>query len=125
MGKKKEAGHQQESLITDLPDAPSEIESAQRSSITAYLRIDKTIRIAASGDVFVTRLEREIIDTPDFQRLHGVRQLGTALHVYPTALHTRFDHSLGTLAMADRMVKAIKSCCAPLKIWTGIIGQEG
>jgi uncharacterized protein len=29
--------------------------------------------------------------------------------VYPTALHTRFDHSLGTLDMADRMILAIRS----------------
>lgn len=74
-----------------------------------YIKPHKTIRLAVSGDVFITRLETEIIDTPDFQRLRGVRQLGNVVHVYPTALHTRFDHSLGTLAMADRMVNTIKS----------------
>lgn len=73
-----------------------------------FLRIDKTFRIAVTGDVFVTRLEREIIDTADFQRLRGVRQLGTVFLVYPTALHTRFDHSLGTLAMAARMIRSIR-----------------
>jgi HD superfamily phosphohydrolase len=73
------------------------------------LRFDKTFRIAVSGDVLVTELERKIIDTLDFQRLRGVRQLGTVNFVYPTALHTRFDHSIGTLAMAERMVVAITS----------------
>jgi uncharacterized protein len=72
------------------------------------LRPVKTIRIAVTGDVFITELEREIIDSPDFQRLRGVRQLGNVLHVYPTALHTRFDHSLGTLAMVERMIQAIR-----------------
>jgi uncharacterized protein len=73
-----------------------------------FLRIVKTVRIAVSGDVFLTRLEKEIIDTADFQRLRGVRQLGGVYLVYPTALHTRFDHSLGTLAMAEQMIRAIR-----------------
>ncbi len=75
----------------------------------ALFKIEKTIRIAVTGDVFITKLEKEIIDEPDFQRLRGVRQLGNVAHVYPTALHTRFDHSLGTLAMADKMVQAIRN----------------
>lgn len=79
------------------------------STLPEYLKIAKTIRIAVSGDVLLTKLEKEIIDTSDFQRLRGIRQLGTVNTVYPTALHTRFDHSLGTLAMADRMIRAIRS----------------
>ena len=75
----------------------------------AVLRPTKTIRIAVSGDVLLTELEIQLIDTPDFQRLRGVRQLGTASFVYPTSLHTRFDHALGTLAMADRMVSCIRT----------------
>lgn len=78
------------------------------SDVPDYLRIVKTIRIAVSDDVFLTQLEKEIIDTPDFQRLRGVRQLGSVYLVFPTALHTRFDHCLGTLAMADRMIRHIK-----------------
>jgi len=73
-----------------------------------FLRIEKTLRIAVTGDVFLTGLEQEIIDTSDFQRLRGIRQLGSVNMVYPTALHTRFDHSLGTLAMAASMLRAVK-----------------
>ena len=42
------------------------------------------------------------------QRLRGVKQLGTAYLAYPGAMHTRFDHSIGTLHMARRMIEAIR-----------------
>ncbi len=76
--------------------------------VAEFLKPKKTMQIAVSGSVLVTEAEREIIDTPDYQRLRRIRQLGLAYLVYPTALHTRFDHSLGTLHMADRMMSAIR-----------------
>ncbi|MEF2074866.1 HD domain-containing protein [Consotaella aegiceratis] len=60
-----------------------------------------------TGDVRLTKCETRIIDTPDFQRLRGVRQLGAAVYVYPTALHTRFDHSLGVLQELDNLISRI------------------
>ena len=72
------------------------------------LSTHKTLRLAVSGDVPLNALETRAIDTAAFQRLRGIRQLGTACWVYPTALHTRFDHSLGTHAMAVRMIHAIR-----------------
>lgn len=69
----------------------------------------KTIRIAVSGDVILTQLEMKIIDTPDFQRLRKYRQLGTSFLVYPSAHHTRFEHSLGVLKIVDTMISLIQS----------------
>jgi HD superfamily phosphohydrolase len=69
----------------------------------------KTVRIAVSGDIKLNKLEVSIIDTNEFQRLRYIKQLGTTYKIYPTALHTRFDHSLGTFAMADNMVRLIRS----------------
>jgi HD superfamily phosphohydrolase len=95
-------------LIPGLRAAAESEADTDETTAPEQLRIQKMIRIAVSGDVFLTRLERQIIDTRDFQRLRGIRQLGLVSMVYPTALHTRFDHSLGTLAMADRMIHAIR-----------------
>lgn len=42
------------------------------------------------------------------QRLRGVRQLGTAYLVYPGAVHTRFEHSLGTAWLSRRLMAAVE-----------------
>jgi hypothetical protein len=64
------------------------------------------IRDPVHGDVYLTHEELEILDTREMQRLRGVKQLGTAYLVFPGAVHTRFDHSIGSLHMASRMIDA-------------------
>ncbi|MBZ5497897.1 MAG: HD domain-containing protein [Acidobacteriia bacterium] len=68
----------------------------------------KLLRDAAHGDIELEPLEVELVDTPEFQRLRGIKQLGTAYLVYPSATHTRFEHSLGTSWMARRMIEALR-----------------
>src|SRR6185295_9881867 len=68
----------------------------------------KVVRDAVHGDIELSGLEIELIDTPEFQRLRGIKQLGTAYLVFPSATHTRFEHSIGAAWMAQRMVDAIR-----------------
>lgn len=65
------------------------------------------LRDPVHGDVYLTHEELRVVDTPEFQRLRGVKQLGHAYLVYPGALHTRFDHSIGTVHVVQRMIEAV------------------
>ena len=60
------------------------------------------------GFIQLDELETAIVDTPPFQRLRHIRQLATTAWVYPGANHTRFEHSLGVLAVANRVFESLK-----------------
>jgi len=53
------------------------------------------VRIPSEQNVPFTRRVRAIVDTPEFQRLSEISQLGLVAKVYPGARHTRFEHALG------------------------------
>ena len=67
----------------------------------------KIIRDAVHGDLTFSAAELRLIDTEAVQRLRGIKQLGTSSLVYPSATHTRFEHSLGTCATAKRILDAL------------------
>jgi len=60
----------------------------------------KTIKDAVHDHILVDDFALELLDTPEMQRLRRIRQLGTSYHVYPSANHTRFEHSLGVYHLA-------------------------
>jgi len=72
-----------------------------------FLRPDKTFGIAVCGDVLLNKLEVKIVNSPSFQRLRKIKQLGSTYLVFPSANHNRFEHSLGVLKAADTIIRNI------------------
>ncbi|MFW6436788.1 MAG: HD domain-containing protein [Halococcoides sp.] len=73
----------------------------------------KTIKDSVHDHIDVDGVALALLDTPPVQRLRHVSQLGTASLVYPSANHTRFEHSLGVYHLADRALEHL-----------GVAGQE-
>lgn len=56
----------------------------------------------------VSPMALKIINTPEFQRMKRIKQLGLCNYVYPSATHTRFEHSIGTYHLANKMIEKIQ-----------------
>ncbi len=54
------------------------------------------------------RLLIRLIDTPEFQRLRRIKQLGLGLYTYQGAEHSRFTHSLGALHLMARILDRLR-----------------
>ncbi|CAG9461419.1 unnamed protein product [Pedinophyceae sp. YPF-701] len=61
------------------------------------------------GRFFLDQVAVAFIDTPQFQRLRKLKQLGTANLVFPTAEHSRFSPSIGTGFLAWQTVSRLNS----------------
>lgn len=72
------------------------------------------IRCPIHGFISYSDWERDIINQPAFQRLRRIRQLAWTDQVYPGAMHTRFEHSLGVMHVATRMYESIVQRSATL-----------
>ena len=55
----------------------------------------------------LTSLETKLVDTPSYQRLRWIRQLGPTNLVYPGANHTRHEHCMGTCHVVGRMADSV------------------
>lgn len=70
---------------------------------------DKIIKDCIYGHIHIPAMCVKFMDVPEFQRLRRVRQLGMAHYVYPSASHTRFEHSLGVMHMAGKIIDQLRN----------------
>ena len=79
-----------------------------------------TIRDPLWNNIRVDSVATALMDTPVFQRMRYVRQLGWAFLVYPGATHSRFEHAVGAYHLARRSLALLYERGAP----AGIAGDE-
>ncbi len=60
------------------------------------------------GSIELSYLLVKIIDTPQFQRLRRIKQLGATYYVFPGASHNRFEHSIGTCYLAGKLLTLLQ-----------------
>lgn len=64
----------------------------------------KVVKDCIYGHIALPELCRRFVDVQEFQRLRRIKQLGVVHFTYPSAVHTRFEHSLGVMHLAGKMV---------------------
>jgi uncharacterized protein len=80
----------------------------EKRVLVADLHRQYEIRCPIHGFITLNTWEKEIVSQPAFQRLRRIRQLAWTDQVYPGAMHTRFEHSLGVMHTATLLYSAIR-----------------
>jgi len=68
----------------------------------------KRLYDAVYGYIELEENEFKLINSPIFQRLHWIKQLGPLNTVFPSAQHSRFSHSVGVFHIITKIIKAIE-----------------
>ncbi len=63
------------------------------------------IKDPVHGYIYITEAEKTIIDSYPVQRLRRLKQLAGSEYVYPGANHTRFEHCVGTMYLAGKVLE--------------------
>lgn len=72
------------------------------------LRFSKHVHDNVHGNIYLDPIFLKFVDTEQFQRLRELKQLGIAHMVYPGAVHSRFEHSLGVYWLAGEAIHKLK-----------------
>ncbi|KAE8697456.1 HD domain-containing metal-dependent phosphohydrolase family protein isoform 2 [Hibiscus syriacus] len=78
-------------------------------STSRDLRLSKHVRDNVHGNIYLDPLSLKFMDTEQFQRLRELKQLGLVHMVYPGAVHSRFEHSLGVYWLAGVAIQKLKT----------------
>ncbi|KAJ9152459.1 hypothetical protein P3X46_026024 [Hevea brasiliensis] len=73
------------------------------------LRLLKQVHDNVHGNIYMDPFCLKFMDTEQFQRLRELKQLGATHLVYPGAVHSRFEHSLGVYWLAGEAVERLKN----------------
>ncbi len=60
------------------------------------------------GHVELSNISKHVIDTPQFQRLRDITQLGGVYYVFPAAASRRFEHSIGVAHLAQTLIRRLR-----------------
>src|SRR5208282_3540922 len=66
------------------------------------------VRDPVHGFIHLSDREVRLIECAAFRRLRNIKQLALTYLVYPGAMHTRFEHSLGVMELASKAFEAIQ-----------------
>ncbi|ORZ38135.1 HD phosphohydrolase domain-containing protein [Catenaria anguillulae PL171] len=80
------------------------------------MSFERMVHDPCHGDITLDALSWDVIDTPQFQRLRELKQLGTAYYVFPGASHNRFEHSIGVGHLAGDMIQRLQSTQPELEV---------
>ena len=118
------AGREHGAVETDFRKRINGFVRSMTKDYTPTANREKIIHDPIWGSVVFHPWEVRLIDSPLFQRLRSINQVGLAESTYPAARHSRFEHSLGTAAVASRMTECLLDRAKKRKELQHIVGEE-
>jgi len=88
-----------QAAIDDISLAQAELSAAERCTV---------FNDSVYGHVELSNLSKHVMDTPHFQRLRDITQLGGVYYVFPAAASRRFEHSIGVAHLALTLVRRLR-----------------
>lgn len=80
-----------------------------KSVTSSYTGVGKVFNDPIHGHIMLSPLSVHIIDTPQFQRLRDISQLGGVYYVFTGACSNRFEHSIGVAYLARKFVETLRA----------------
>ncbi len=96
-------------LEQEIEQYASEYLPANPSEWVKRFEKDKIVHDSLWGTFSLKRHEVAVLDTPLIQRLRFLHQTGAVYLTYPSAHHTRFEHTLGVLCQSGRLCQSLRA----------------